>query len=68
MSEALVFGAPWDGISTVGGCVRDACGHEEHMSLALRSECRFGAIVLGSRPGRVTATTGYNHHQLMTNN
>ena len=25
MGEALVYGAPWDGRSTVGGCVRDAC-------------------------------------------
>ena len=25
MGEALVCGAPWDGRSMVGGCVRDAC-------------------------------------------
>ena len=30
MGEPLMCGAPWDGRSTAGGCVRDVCVREAH--------------------------------------
>lgn len=30
MGDPIVCGSPWNGRSTVGGCVRDACVREAH--------------------------------------